>query len=193
MRTSRKTWIRGAVTLGILGAFAAAMIVSPAGAHVTRKLKHLYKHLDPRYVNVGETVANATNADKLDNLDSSAFQQKCTDGAVLAYALVDGNGAATSNTTFSTNGVTQSFNCKGGPIEVRWNGTGDYSLRIPGVTTVNPTTGVYLFQSADDHNDGIVNIDTHASDDYIEVDTFNASDGVDDDADFYLIALRAGT
>jgi hypothetical protein len=50
-----------------------ANLISPAVAHVTRKLNHLYKHLDPRYVNVGETVAradNATNATNAGNADT---------------------------------------------------------------------------------------------------------------------------
>ena len=106
MSTSRRTLLRGAVSLGLLGALAAAMIVAPAGAHVTKKLQHLQKHLDPLYLNVGEkasdadkldgvdstgflkTAQKATDSDKLDNLDSTAFQQE----ADLLYAVVDNAG-----------------------------------------------------------------------------------------------------
>ena len=88
MSTSRRTLLRGAVTLGLVGAFAAAMVVVPAGAHVTRRLSHLYKHLDKRYVNEGDKAADSN---KLDGLDSSAFQQE----ADLLFAVVNNAGDAT--------------------------------------------------------------------------------------------------
>lgn len=47
----RKTQIIAAVAAGIL---AGAVLLGPAGAHVTRSVKHLFKHLDPRYVNADE-------------------------------------------------------------------------------------------------------------------------------------------
>jgi hypothetical protein len=70
--------------LVVIALVMGANLISPAVGHVKRSLKHLYKHLDPRYVNVGETVAqatnatnatNAANANLLDNTDSTAFLQ----------------------------------------------------------------------------------------------------------------------
>jgi hypothetical protein len=181
----------------VIALVMGANLISPAVAHVTRRLGHLYRHLDPRYVNVGEAATSAANADKLDNIDSAAFQQKCQDGAVLAYAFINGNGGdggtggTPSTTGFSTSGVGPSFNCKGGAIEVQHFPAGFYTVRIPGITNApNATQGIFIFQSADDHNDGSVTIDTHSSDDYIEVDTWNVADGTSDDADFYLVALK---
>jgi hypothetical protein len=45
-------------------------LVLPAGAHVTKRIGHLFSHLDPRYVNASEKAADA---DLLDGQDSSAF------------------------------------------------------------------------------------------------------------------------
>jgi hypothetical protein len=74
--------------LVVIALVMGANLISPAVAHVTRKLNHLYKHLDPRYINVGEkatsaatadTATNATNAtnagnaDKVDNLDANGI------------------------------------------------------------------------------------------------------------------------
>jgi hypothetical protein len=165
LKENGKIGVRWLALLAI-GAVMGANLISPAVAHLG-SFAHLKKH----------------------------FQQRCKPGSVLAYAFVNGNGgdpdgSTVSSTGFSTSGVSRSFNCHGGAIQARQFGTGDYGVRIPGVTTNDPTSGIYIFQSADDHNDGIVNIDTHTSDNYVEVDTFNASDGVDDDADFYLVVLK---
>jgi hypothetical protein len=40
----RGTWIRGTVTLGVIGVLAAAMLISPAGAHLG-KFGHLKSHI----------------------------------------------------------------------------------------------------------------------------------------------------
>lgn len=67
--------------LVIIALVFGVSLISPAVGHVKKSLKHLYKHLDPRYVNVGEkatsaaTADSAANADKLDNIDSAQFVQ----------------------------------------------------------------------------------------------------------------------
>jgi hypothetical protein len=78
--------------LVVIALVMAANLISPAVGHVTRKLTHLYKHLDPRYVNVGEQAASAANADKLDNFDSGDFQKKTE----LLFAVVNNAGSATA-------------------------------------------------------------------------------------------------
>jgi hypothetical protein len=45
-------------------------LILPAGAHVTKRLPHLFGHLDPRYMSVNEMPANAN---LLDGQDSTAF------------------------------------------------------------------------------------------------------------------------
>jgi hypothetical protein len=40
----------------VIALVMGANLISPAVAHVTRRLNHLYKHLDPRYVNTNETA-----------------------------------------------------------------------------------------------------------------------------------------
>lgn len=113
------------VALLVAGVLAGSVLIQPAVAHVTKKVKHLYKHLDPRYYNVGEKVGDANtldgvdstgylktaqkaaDADKLDNLDSSAFQQE----ADLLYAVVDdaGVGSVTILRSRGTTGVSTFF------------------------------------------------------------------------------------
>jgi hypothetical protein len=63
--TGKRLWVRGAITLGILVAFAAAMVVAPAGAHITSKFGHLKKHIKK----IAKTEANtaANNAVAADN------------------------------------------------------------------------------------------------------------------------------
>lgn len=68
------------VALIFVGIFMGAILITPAVAHVTPSLTHLFTHTDQRYykkatantrfVNVGE---KATNSDSLDGHDSSAF------------------------------------------------------------------------------------------------------------------------
>jgi hypothetical protein len=63
----------GKIQMAILVVIALIMganLISPAVGHVKRSIKHLYKHLDKRYYNVGEKVGDANT---LDGLDSSAF------------------------------------------------------------------------------------------------------------------------
>jgi hypothetical protein len=60
----------------VSGLLVGVLLVSPASAHVGTSITHLWNiHLRPladaRYVNLGE---KATNADKLDGKDSTAFQ-----------------------------------------------------------------------------------------------------------------------
>jgi hypothetical protein len=76
------------IALLVAGLLAGTVLIQPAVGHVTRRLNHLYKHLDKRYVKVGDTVAqarnatnatnatNAANADSLDGKDSTAYEQK---------------------------------------------------------------------------------------------------------------------
>jgi hypothetical protein len=64
-----------AVVLILAGITAGSLLGGPAGAHVTRKVKHLTKHLDPVYLNETQTAADA---DKLDNIDSEAFLQSAS-------------------------------------------------------------------------------------------------------------------
>lgn len=54
----------------VLSLLVGLNLVLPAGAHVTKRVPHLLKHLDPRYINVDEMAANAN---LLDGQDSTAF------------------------------------------------------------------------------------------------------------------------
>jgi hypothetical protein len=54
----------------ILVLLVLSNLVLPAGAHITKRLPHLQKHLDSRYVNLNEKAADAN---LLDGQDSTAF------------------------------------------------------------------------------------------------------------------------
>jgi hypothetical protein len=54
----------------ILVLLVGSNLVLPAGAHVTKRVGHLFSHLDPRYINASEM---ASNANLLDGQDSTAF------------------------------------------------------------------------------------------------------------------------
>jgi hypothetical protein len=43
----------------ILVLFVGSNLVLPAGAHVTKRIGHLFSHLDPRYINANEMASNA--------------------------------------------------------------------------------------------------------------------------------------
>ena len=84
----------------IVGTLAGSVLIGPAMAHLNRPLTfgHLKKHFytkqlaNSTFVNVGEAVSSATsaeNADKLESLDSAAFQKSgCVTGNVMGYARI---------------------------------------------------------------------------------------------------------
>jgi hypothetical protein len=92
----RASLMRGVVALAILGALAGAMIVSPVGAAAPltkAKVKKIAKKEATKVFNSKIGTAKAGDADKLDGLDSNAFQQ--TDD--LLFAVVTDAGSATAS------------------------------------------------------------------------------------------------
>jgi hypothetical protein len=79
--------------LVVIALVMGANLISPAVAHVTKRLNHLYKHLDKRYVKTGETVTNATN---LGGSPAANFLQSSdirVDGAVSDVYIPNFNSA----------------------------------------------------------------------------------------------------
>jgi hypothetical protein len=73
------------IALLVAGLLTGTVLIQPAVAHVTRRLGHLQKHLDKRYVRTGTTVPNATNAANLGGSPASNYLQTTdirVDGAV---------------------------------------------------------------------------------------------------------------
>jgi hypothetical protein len=58
---SNTSRLRGwrAVVLVVAGVLIGTMFLQPAVAHVTRRLGHLVKHLDPRYLNEGQAAGGS--------------------------------------------------------------------------------------------------------------------------------------
>jgi hypothetical protein len=80
-----RAFLRRNVSVVIVAVITAALTgTPPVVAHVTKKLNHLTKHLDPRYVNVGENVPWGTVsgipagfADGVDNTGGTANDLDC--------------------------------------------------------------------------------------------------------------------
>jgi hypothetical protein len=127
----KRSLVRGGITLAVLAALAAAMVVAPAGAHVTGKFGHLKKHIKRIAKKQATQVFNQKIGPATANL-----QTACSDGSVSAYAVINLDTVVSSDTSFATTGVGPQFNCAGGPIEARYNPTAvEIQVRIPGITT----------------------------------------------------------
>ena len=82
---------RGRVLMLVAGLLAAAILISPAGAHVTTGFAHLWsKHIKPKVTDLVYTKkqsnarflrknAKARNSDKLDGLNSTAFARSTSE------------------------------------------------------------------------------------------------------------------
>lgn len=146
------------VAMLMVGLLMGSVMLTPVGAHIKNfnhlKAKHFYtkKAADKRFVNVGETAANATNAanaanaDKLDTLDSTAFQQKCKDGAILAHATVVGSSTFSATYTSDPAAVQNAYNCMSATneVKVRRDSLGVYTVSLPGISTDAANTGKYV-------------------------------------------------
>ena len=81
--SKRTSLVRGLVALAVLGALASAMIVAPAGAHVTGKFGHLKKHINQ----IAKKQANQVFDSKIGPA-TAPFQAKSD----LLFAVVDSAG-----------------------------------------------------------------------------------------------------
>jgi hypothetical protein len=93
--SKRTSLVRGLVALAVLGALAGAMIVSPVGAAAPltkAKVKKIATKVANNVFNSKIGTAKAGDADKLDGLDSAAFQQTGN----LMFAVVTNAGSATA-------------------------------------------------------------------------------------------------
>lgn len=118
----RSSAVRGVLVLALAMVVGGALAISPAVSAVDGLSKKEKKQGDKRWINVGEKAsdadkldgqdssaflggtAKAADADKLDGQDSSAFQ------TASAYALVDKNGPAlVAAKTKGFTGVTRPF------------------------------------------------------------------------------------
>jgi hypothetical protein len=88
----------------VIALVMGANLISPAVAHVTRRLNHLYKHLDPRYLNIGETAQNA-NALGGKSLDAVLPRSASAENATVV-GLVAG-GTIVVQTTITTTATSR--------------------------------------------------------------------------------------
>jgi hypothetical protein len=97
------------IVLLLIGSLMGAALLSPAIAEVSNK------------------------AFKKVKKDNKNDLEACEPGAVYAYAVI--NGAAVNNGGFAATGIEKQYNCAGGAITADRDGTGNYNVRIPGITT----------------------------------------------------------
>ena len=82
---------------------------------------------------VESSLGKVPNADKLDNLDSSAFTRRTcgiASGAIQGFARI--NASDSFSSTFTTQGVESPYNCSGQTVEAVRRGVGDYEVRFNG-------------------------------------------------------------
>lgn len=176
----RHTWVRGMVTLAVIGGLAGALVASPVGAAFTptkAKIKKIAKKEATKVFNslIGSAIANK--------------QDVCANGTVFAFATIDGD--LVTGPGFSTTGVLRQFNCAGGPIEVEDNGTGDYDVRIPGITTPAPAGEDLIAASVDVAEDTgyIASYESDAAEDFIRVVIIDWN-GADQDDEFSIVIFN---
>jgi hypothetical protein len=100
------------IVLLLVGMLLGTVMLTPVGAHIGgfghMTAKHFFtkKAADARFINVGEAAATAdtaANADKLDALDSAAFQRSgCAEGNVMGHARILPNFYGPSYSTVPT-------------------------------------------------------------------------------------------
>ncbi len=117
---TKRAWVRGALTLALIGGLTAALIAAPVGAAKKAVTKKRVKNIS---TNIFNSLIPAAIAGK---------QNTCQPGSVLAWAYVDASG--TFSSTYTTTGVSPQFNCAGGPVEVLRTAAGLYRVRIPGLS-----------------------------------------------------------
>ncbi len=78
----------------------------------------------------GAAGSPATNALTLGGLPASAYQQKCTTGAIWGFAFVD----PTLLTGTYSNLTTGNVNCAGGTVQGRTDGFGNHHVKFNGST-----------------------------------------------------------
>ncbi|MDQ4006239.1 MAG: hypothetical protein M3135_08085 [Actinomycetota bacterium] len=153
-----RAWLRGVITLAILGALAGAMIASPVGAAFNPTKKQIKKIARKQ----AAAVFDASIGPAIDGK-----QQACANGSVLAYALVDGHSL---DGTFSSDNVDPQFNCAGAPIDARVVvDPGVYEVRIPGITTPSLSDRIVAQVSDADDNTNFVSYESSPGTDFIEV------------------------
>jgi hypothetical protein len=128
----------------VLSLLVGLNLILPAGAHVTRRLPHLLSHLDPRYINVNETAANAN---LLDGQDSSAFlaaNAKAADSDLLdgqnSTAFMSGPGKVIDGAAVMNPGTVNTLIIEPGLFQVEYVCREPVSTN-PSVTLTNLTSG----------------------------------------------------
>ncbi len=158
--TTASVKVRGAVALAVLGLVTAGVLMSPVGAAITKgTVKKIAKNQATKVFN------------KLIDPAIAGKQDACQKGGVVAYGTIK---AGDITATFNSLAVSPQFNCAGGPIEARLESTGDYELRIPGVTTPAPSTQTVMTATAHSVNADFATV-FPGSADFVQVDVFDAN------------------
>lgn len=99
MDRARKPWLRGAIALGVMGAMAASLLISPASAHLG-KFGHLKKHIKK----IATQRINALVPAIVTQVGDPRYTAK--ENVETFSAVLDANGATQ---TLATNGPLRLF------------------------------------------------------------------------------------
>jgi hypothetical protein len=189
MGNPSKPWLRGAVSLAVLVGLAAALVASPATAHFLHPSKGQVKKVAKKEATKVFNTKFPGAFDEAIAPIEAANQDKCVDGAVLAFATI--NGSTVTGPGFSSTGVLRQFNCAGGPIVVQDNGTGEYYVRVPGVTTPAPADEDRIAASVTvaDDTGNIGSYESQAGEDFIRVVFINTA-GASVDEEFSIVIFN---
>jgi hypothetical protein len=180
MDKESQPWFRGGVTLTVLVGLAGALIATPAISLTSQDKKQVKKIAKKQATKVFNSKFQGAFDAAIAPIED-ANQDKCVEGAVLAFATIDGD--EVTGPGFSSTGVLRQFNCAGGGITVEDNGTGNYDVRIPGVTSPAPTDAGRIAASVTvaDVDGNFGSYQSNATQDFINVETFDAGGGNFDD------------
>jgi hypothetical protein len=179
----------------VVGTVAGSVLIGPAMAHLNRPLTfgHLKTHFytkqlaNSTFINVGEAATNAENADKLDSLDSAAFQKSgCVNGNVVGYArIVPGFYGP------SYQSVPVSFTCVSGvSVRAKQDAIGVFTIDFGfDGTSCGPHVPI---ASAEQDGDIRSHSASEGTDCVVVVETFDA-DGIPLGLIFNLAVLRAAS
>jgi hypothetical protein len=131
MDRARKPWLRGAIALGVMGAMAASVLISPASAHLG-KFGHMKKHIKKiatqrinALVPAMITAADNLRETKMFTLADGGSQTILTHGpfTITANCDLDAAGQDTANILISTTQDNSSFDA--------WDENDDFDIADP--------------------------------------------------------------
>jgi hypothetical protein len=90
--------------------------------------------IDAGAIGTTEVAANSLTGSDINESTLSVAGMGCQPGKLRGYALIHGGPGMPSTFTASTQWVSDTFNCSGGAVRVRRDGTGNYGVIFDGIS-----------------------------------------------------------